>query len=378
MGPKDNIPPALSIPDVSSSGAATLPLTNSIDPASSDATATAVVDDYSGVIITLTGASNAQTLGAPTDTTAGKTFTVVNNDTSTNTIAINGVTVGIGKAQSFIWDGTAWGPVDLGITSIPVPITQGGSGQATAQAAINALSAVSGATNEHVLTKDTATGDAVFKAIPAPAAVKLDDAAAPDDNTDLDATTSAHGLIVKATAPSAGIINVVGIANGETSYTNKPLFDTTDPSTQAYGDAAATGSAIISARRDHKHAMPAAGATLGANTFTGQQTFLETMDTVYGITDGAAFEIDPVNGNIQTITLGDNRTPAATNFAAGQAVLLGIADGTAYAITWTTVAPTWVVPGGTAAAPTLATTGYTWILLWKVSTTIYACEVGQP
>lgn len=119
-------------------------------------------------------------------------------------------------------------------------------------------------------------------------------------------------------------------------------------------------------------------ATLGANTFTGQQTFVETMDTVYGITDGAAFEIDPVNGNIQTITLGDNRTPAATNFAAGQAVLLGIDDGTAYAITWTTVAPTWVKPGGTATAPTLATTGYTWILLWKVSTTIYAAEVGKP
>lgn len=123
---------------------------------------------------------------------------------------------------------------------------------------------------------------------------------------------------------------------------------------------------------------PVESVTLGANTFTGQQTFLETMDTVYTITDGAAFEIDPANGNIQVVTLGAARTPAATNFAAGQAVLLGINDGTAYAITWTTVAPTWVVPGGTAAAPTLATTGYTWILLWKVSTTIYACEVGQP
>jgi len=44
-----------------------------------------------------------------------------------------------------------------------VPITDGGTGQSTAQLAINALSAVAGATNEHVLTKDTATGNAIFK-----------------------------------------------------------------------------------------------------------------------------------------------------------------------------------------------------------------------
>lgn len=115
-----------------------------------------------------------------------------------------------------------------------------------------------------------------------------------------------------------------------------------------------------------------------ANTYTAQQTFAETMDTVYTITDGAAFEIDPVNGNVQTVTLGASRTPAATNFAAGQTVILGINDGTAYSITWTTVAPVWVKAGGTGAAPTLATTGYTWVLLWKVGSTMYAAEVGKP
>lgn len=54
---------------------------------------------------------------------------------------------------------------------------------------------------------------------------KLDDLAAPDNNTDLDASTTAHGLVVKATAPAAGLLNVVGIANGETAYTNKTIFD---------------------------------------------------------------------------------------------------------------------------------------------------------
>ena len=115
-----------------------------------------------------------------------------------------------------------------------------------------------------------------------------------------------------------------------------------------------------------------------AQSWTAQQTFKELKDTVHTISDGAGFEIDPANGSIQIVTLGASRTPAATNFEAGQIVLLGVDDGTAYTITWTTVNPTWVKAGGTASAPTLATTGYTWILFWKVGSTIYGTEVGQP
>jgi hypothetical protein len=115
-----------------------------------------------------------------------------------------------------------------------------------------------------------------------------------------------------------------------------------------------------------------------AQSWTAQQTFKELKDTVYTITDGAAFEIDPANGSVQTVTLGANRTPAATNFEAGQTVLLGIDDGTSYTITWTTVNPTWVRSGGGAVAPTLATTGYTWIILTKIGSTIFAAEWGQP
>ena len=86
----------------------------------------------------------------------------------------------------------------------------------------------------------------------------IDTLAAATNITTLDSSTTAHGLLIKATAPAAGLTNVVAIENGETVYKNKALFDATDPSTQAYGDAAAVGSAVVAARRDHKHAMMAA------------------------------------------------------------------------------------------------------------------------
>lgn len=50
-----------------------------------------------------------------------------------------------------------WEATDVGIA-------HGGTGASTAQAAINALSAVGAATNEHVLTKDTDSGNAIWKA----------------------------------------------------------------------------------------------------------------------------------------------------------------------------------------------------------------------
>ena len=82
---------------------------------------------------------------------------------------------------------------------------------------------------------------------------KIDDLAAADDNTDLNASTSKHGLVLKATAPASGLLNVLGIANGATVYSMKPMFDTTNPA--ALGTAG-PGTQVIAARRDHIHAKP--------------------------------------------------------------------------------------------------------------------------
>ncbi|WP_031431821.1 hypothetical protein [Methylomicrobium agile] len=108
--------------------------------------------------------------------------------------------------------------------------------------------------------------------------------------------------------------------------------------------------------------------TIEGSGFSGK-TF---TDKVYTITDAAAFEVNPANGGIQTITLGANRTPKSTNFLDGQSVTLMVDDGTARTLTWTDA--TW---GGSGvvwldgSAPTLKTTGYTAIVLFKAGSQVY-------
>lgn len=53
---------------------------------------------------------------------------------------------------------------------------------------------------------------------------KLDDLTAPDDNTDLNASTTAHGLSPKAVAPASGSLSALGIGNGETARVDKVIF----------------------------------------------------------------------------------------------------------------------------------------------------------
>jgi len=118
--------------------------------------------------------------------------------------------------------------------------------------------------------------------------------------------------------------------------------------------------------------------TLTNKTLTDPAIIGTILEDVYTITDGAAFEVDPSNGSVQLITLGASRTPKATNFAAGESVTMMINDGTAYTLTWTD--STWGSGGikwTGGSAPTLATSGYTVIQLWKVSTQVYGAYVGD-
>ena len=98
-----------------------------------------------------------------------------------------------------------------------------------------------------------------------------------------------------------------------------------------------------------------------------------TYENIFTITDGASVDLNPANGTIQLWTLGASRSPTATSFANGQSMTLMIDDGSAFSITWPSV--TWVNNGKV--APTLATTGFTVVALWKVSTTLYGALVGD-
>ena len=98
----------------------------------------------------------------------------------------------------------------------------------------------------------------------------------------------------------------------------------------------------------------------------------DLKETVFTISDGVSVELNPTNGPIQVWTLGADRTPT-TNFDSGASMTLMVDDGTARIINWGSASITWV--GGS--APSLATTGYTVLEFWKVSSTIYGALVGE-
>jgi len=114
--------------------------------------------------------------------------------------------------------------------------------------------------------------------------------------------------------------------------------------------------------------------TLTAPTATGAILNDGYTEEVFAVT-GTTPALSPTNGSIQTWTLTGNSTPTAGTWAAGQSITMMIDDGTAYTITWTSVAVTWKTDGGS--APTLNTSGLTAIQLWKVGTTIYGARVGD-
>jgi hypothetical protein len=171
-------------------------------------------------------------------------------------------------------------------------------------------------------------------------------------------TTPAAGTFTTLVAGSATslLLGTAGSAVGSVGFRNATSGTITlGPPTGALGTVALT--------------LPAATDTLvgraTVDTLTGK-TLGNIAETVFTISDGESVDINPAAGPIQTWTLGADRTPTAGSFANGQSVLLMIDDGTARTINWSTIAPTWY--GG---APTLATTGFTLVQLWRVAGTIY-------
>jgi hypothetical protein len=118
--------------------------------------------------------------------------------------------------------------------------------------------------------------------------------------------------------------------------------------------------------------------TSGAQTLTNKTltspvlTGTPTTDE-FTISDGASVTIDPADGEVQFWTLGANRTPTLTSISAGKGVLLMIDDGSAYTLTLS--GGTWLNNGGS--APTLKTSGWTPILIFKLGGNLYFWLCGD-
>jgi hypothetical protein len=181
--------------------------------------------------------------------------------------------------------------------------------------------------------------------------------------------TPSSGTLTNATGlPISGLTSSTSTALGVGSIELGHATDTT-LSRSAAGVLAVEGVVIPSVSSTN---------TLTNKTLTDPAIIGTILEDVFTITDGAAFEIDPGQGSVQLITLGASRTPKATNFAAGESITLMVDDGSAYTLTWTDA--TWggsgvVWTGGS--APTLATSGYSVIQFWKVSTQVYGASVGD-
>ena len=115
--------------------------------------------------------------------------------------------------------------------------------------------------------------------------------------------------------------------------------------------------------------VDATGGT--ASGLTLNDGYTEEVFAVSGTTPA----LSPTNGSIQTWTLTGNSTPTAGTWASGQSITLMVDDGAARTINWASLPVVWKTDGGS--APTLLTTGFTLIELWKVGTVIYGARVGD-
>jgi hypothetical protein len=84
------------------------------DPASGALTA-AVVDKYTGVVITTTTTGATMTIADPSDAAKIRDFHVVLSSASTDVVLVNNNPIQIGEAVEFFWTGTEWDSDPLAI-----------------------------------------------------------------------------------------------------------------------------------------------------------------------------------------------------------------------------------------------------------------------
>lgn len=193
---------------------------------------------------------------------------------------------------------------------------------------------------------------------------------------DVTGTITSDGLTVDGNITVTGTVDGRDVATDGTKLdgieAGADVTDTTNVTAAgALMDSELTDLAGIKALNTSTLATLTGTQTLTNKTLTSPSITGTILEDVYALS-GTTPALNPDNGSVQTWTLSGNSTPT-DSLSAGEAITLMIDDGSAYTITWPTM--TWVNNAGS--APTLATSGYTVVALWKVSTTLYGALVGD-
>jgi len=283
---------------------------------------------------------------------------------------------------------TTSGTFAISYSGVALPIANGGTGATTNSGARTNLGATTLGSNLFTVTNPSAI---TFPQFNADNTVSSLDASTfrtaigagtgSGTVTSVGSTGTVNGITLTGTVTSSGSLTLGGALSGVSLTTQ---VTGTLPVANGGTGITSFGSGIATFLGTPSSANLAAAVT--DETGTGSLVF-GTSPTVSGptINDGYTEEVfaasgttpalSPTNASIQTWTLSGNSTPTSGTWAAGQSITLMIDDGSAFTITWSSLAVTWTTDGGV--APTLNTSGYTAITLWKVGTTIYGARVGN-